>query len=64
MLVRHIVDFVWSDSGRRQDKEKLTALRNIRAAFLVAMKEDGSETLPDDKAQAILRKVLLIMHKG
>ena len=42
---------------KAKDKEKLTTLRNIRAAFLTAMKEDGAETLPDEQAFVLLRKV-------
>jgi hypothetical protein len=39
-------------------------LRNIRAAFLVAMKEDGADTLADEKAMAILRKVRRVLMTG
>lgn len=42
---------------RAQDKPRLAALRNIRAAFLNAMKEDGSETLADEVCVAVLRKL-------
>lgn len=40
---------------RAQDKARLVALRNIRAAFIMGMKEDGADTLPDEKAMALLR---------
>jgi len=42
---------------RAQDKPRLAALRNIRAAFLNAMKEDGSETLADEVCVAVLRRL-------
>jgi uncharacterized protein YqeY len=42
---------------RDRDKEKTTALRNIRAAFIEGLKLDASESLSDEKATEILRKV-------
>ena len=46
------------EAMRARDKERTKALRNVRAAFLTALKADGaSETLSDDEAQAILRKL-------
>jgi len=45
------------DAMRAKDKPRLGALRNIRAAFLEAMKADGRDALPDEEAQAILRKL-------
>ncbi len=45
------------DAMRARDKARLQALRGIRAAFLEAMKADGRDTLPDDEAEAILRKL-------
>ena len=42
---------------RSQDKPRLAALRNIRAAFLNAMKEDGSDTLSDETCVAVLRRL-------
>lgn len=39
-------------------KEKLSALRNIKSAFGTALKEEGAaESLPDEKAIAILTKL-------
>jgi hypothetical protein len=35
----------------------LGALRSVRAAFIEALKADGAETLADDKAIVILRKL-------
>lgn len=42
---------------RAKDKVRLGALKNIRAAFIEAQKEDGSDTLADDKALGILRRL-------
>jgi len=42
---------------RDRDKNRITALRNIRAAFIEGLKVDGSASLPDDKALEILRRV-------
>lgn len=42
---------------RDRDKPRLAALRNIRAAFLEAMKSDGRESLPDPEALQILRRL-------
>lgn len=38
-----------------QDKARTTALRNIRAAFIEALKTDGAATLSDDAAVGVLR---------
>lgn len=45
------------DAMRAKDKPRLAALRNIRAAFLEAMKSDGRDALPEEEAQAILRRL-------
>ncbi len=42
---------------RDRDKDRITALRNIRAAFIEGLKLDGSASLADDKATEILRRV-------
>ncbi|MEZ4317418.1 MAG: GatB/YqeY domain-containing protein [Myxococcota bacterium] len=42
---------------RARDKVRTQGLRNIRAAFIEALKEDGAESLPDAKAEEILRKL-------
>ena len=42
---------------KAKDAGRLAALRNIRAAFLLEMKKDGSETLDDAVATAVLRKL-------
>jgi uncharacterized protein YqeY len=41
---------------RAKDTTRLTTLRSLRAAFLTLMKADGSESLDDEQAVAILRK--------
>jgi uncharacterized protein YqeY len=45
------------EAQKARDAAKLAALRNIRAAFLLEMKKDGSETLADDAATAVLRRL-------
>jgi len=42
---------------KTQQKLRLQAFRNIRAAFLLRLKEDGSTTLTDEQAVPILRKL-------
>lgn len=42
---------------RAKDKVRKGALKNIRAAFIEALKEDGAETLSDDTAVGILRRL-------
>jgi uncharacterized protein YqeY len=42
---------------RARDKARVAGLRGIRAAFIEAMKEDGSETLADEAAMTILRRL-------
>jgi uncharacterized protein YqeY len=45
------------DAMKAKQAPRLAALRNIRAAFLVEMKKDGSETLEDPVAVGVLRKL-------
>jgi uncharacterized protein YqeY len=54
-LVNTIADDM-KDAMRARDSALLTTLRAMRAAFLNAMKADGSESLTDEVAVAILRK--------
>ena len=42
---------------KAKESARLAALRNIRAAFLVEMKKDGAETLEEDAAIAVLRRL-------
>jgi len=45
------------DAMRAKDKVRLGALRGMRSAFIEAMKADGSDSLADDKAITILRRL-------
>lgn len=45
------------DAMKAKDAARLGALRNIRAAFLVEMKKDGSETLDEATSIAVLRRL-------
>jgi uncharacterized protein YqeY len=45
------------DAMKAKDKPRIAGLRGIRAAFIEALKEDGAETLPDESAHAILRRL-------
>ena len=45
------------DAMKAKDAARLAALRNVRAAFLVEMKKDGSETLEDAVAVGVLRRL-------
>jgi uncharacterized protein YqeY len=42
---------------KARDAAELSALRNVRAALLLEMKKDGSETLDDAVATAVLRRL-------
>lgn len=55
-----LVDQVSSDlktAMRARDKVRVAGLRGIRAAFIEAMKADGSETLSEEAAMTILRRL-------
>ncbi len=41
---------------KARDKERLQALRNIRAAFLLARKETGADSISDADAIAVLKQ--------
>ena len=45
------------DAMRAKDKARTSALRNMRAAFIEALKLDGAETLSDEQCVAILTKL-------
>ena len=51
------VNVQMKEAMRAKEKIRLTALRGIRAAFIEALKADGSETLADDKCIPILRRL-------
>ena len=42
---------------KAQDKGRLSALRGIRAAFIEALKADGRDSLPDEEAVAVMRRL-------
>ena len=52
------------DAMRGQRKLELQALRSIRAALLLRMKEDGSTTLSDADCLPILRKLEKQRHES
>lgn len=45
------------DAMRAKDQPRLSALRSMRAAFLNELKKDGAETLADETAHTLLRKI-------
>jgi uncharacterized protein len=57
MVIFDDVNQKMKDALRSGEKLRLQALRNIRAAFLLRLKEDGSATLTDEQAIPILRKL-------
>lgn len=57
MAVVDTVTAQMKDAMKARDAARLSALRNMRAAFLTEMKKDGSETLDDAVAVAVLRKL-------
>jgi len=63
-----IVDLVseqLKDAMRARDKARINALRNIRAAFLVAIKAGkAGDTLSDDEAVAVLRTLAKQRHES
>jgi uncharacterized protein YqeY len=57
MAIFDQVNTQMKDALRAQRKLELQALRSIRAAFLLRMKEDASETVSDEEALVILRRL-------
>ena len=55
-LVERVNDEM-KEALKAKQAERLSALRNIRAAFLYEMKKDGQSTLADEPATAVLRKL-------
>lgn len=55
MPILEAVSEALKSSMKARDAARTSALRNIRAAFIAAMKEDGSQTLSDERCQAALR---------
>lgn len=46
-----------SEAMKARDSERVTALRAIRAAFLVEMKKDNAQTLSDEVCTEVLRRL-------
>lgn len=42
---------------KAKDERRLAALRSMRTAFLNEMKKDGADTLPDEVAEGLMRKL-------
>ena len=57
MPIFDTVNTQMKDALRAQEKLRLQALRNIRAAFLTRLKEDGSQTISDEECVPILRRL-------
>lgn len=62
MAILDDVNTQLKDAMRAKDVPRLAALRAMRAAFLNELKKDGAETLADETAIALLRK-LAKQHK-
>ena len=45
---------------KARDKDRLQGLRGIRAAFIEALKADGSESLDPEEELAILRRLVVL----
>lgn len=57
MGIYEAVNEALKDAMRAKAKERLSALRNIRAGFIEAMKLDNSDSLSDEACLAVLRKL-------
>lgn len=57
MSINEAVSEQLKQAMRDRDAKRTSALRNIRAGFLTAMKEDGSSTLEDPRAIEVLRRL-------
>jgi uncharacterized protein YqeY len=64
MAIFDQVNAQMKDAMRAQKKLELQALRSIRAAFLVRMKEDASESVSDADALPILRRLEKQRHES
>jgi hypothetical protein len=56
MSIESTVTDAMKAAMKARDKQRLQALRNIRAGFLLARKETGAESISDEDAVAVLRK--------
>jgi uncharacterized protein YqeY len=52
------VSRLMKEALKAKETTRLAALRSIRAAFLVELKKDGSETLSDEACVPILRRLV------
>ncbi|MEQ1570773.1 MAG: GatB/YqeY domain-containing protein [Myxococcota bacterium] len=57
MAILDRVSEALKDAMRNKDKTRIDGLRAIRAAFIEALKVDGSTELADDKSLEILRRL-------
>lgn len=45
------------EAMKAKDERRLAALRSMRTAFLNEMKKDGSDSIPDEVAEGLMRKL-------
>ncbi len=57
MSIEQTVTARLSEAMKARDSDRLTALRAIRAAFLVEMKKDNAQTLSDEVSTEVLRRL-------
>ncbi len=57
MAILDDVNAQLKEAMKAKQATRLAALRGMRAAFLNEMKKDGAETIPDEAAVTILRKL-------
>ena len=57
MSIEQTVTARLSEAMKARDADRVTGLRAIRAAFLVEMKKDNAQTLSDDVATDVLRRL-------
>jgi hypothetical protein len=57
MAIHEDVTRALTDAMRAKDSARTNALRNIRAAFLLEMKKDNSESLADETCMQLLRRL-------
>jgi len=57
MSIESTVTDAMKAAMKAREKQRLQALRNIRAGFLLARKETGADSISDDDALTVLRKL-------
>jgi uncharacterized protein YqeY len=57
MAIYDTVNAQMKDAMKAKDAARLTALRNIRAAFLTELKKDNASDLPDETCVGLLRRL-------